>query len=129
MSNKHKKHCRVLNCINHLLIVISTITGYVSISAFASLVCLPIAIASSGIGLNICAITAGNKKYKSIIKKKKERHDKTELLPKSKLSRIEVLISEAPIDSKFSHDEFVLINNMLKKIYINKEEIKNSNNK
>ena len=51
------------------------------------------------------------------------------LLPKSKLSRIEVLISEAPIDSKFSHNEFVLINNMLKKIYINKEEIKNSNNK
>ena len=37
MSKKHKKVCRVLNYIDHSLIVISTITGSVSISAFASL--------------------------------------------------------------------------------------------
>ena len=35
MSKKHKKFCGVFNCIEHSLIVISTITGYVSISAFA----------------------------------------------------------------------------------------------
>ena len=38
MSKKHKKVYRVLNYIDHLLIVICAITGYVSISAFASLV-------------------------------------------------------------------------------------------
>ena len=64
MSKKHKKVCRVLNYIDHLLIVISTITGYVSISAFASLVGIPVGITSSAIGLNICAITVGIKKYK-----------------------------------------------------------------
>ena len=42
MSKKHKKVCRVLNYTEHLLIVISTITGWVSISAFASLVSIPI---------------------------------------------------------------------------------------
>ena len=42
MSKKHKKVCRVLNYIDHLLIVISTITGYVSISTFPSLVAIPI---------------------------------------------------------------------------------------
>ena len=42
MSKKHEKSCKVLNYIDHLLIAISTITGYVSISAFASLVGIPI---------------------------------------------------------------------------------------
>ena len=42
MSKKHKKVCRVLNYTEHLLIVISTITGWVSISALASLVSIPI---------------------------------------------------------------------------------------
>ena len=53
MANKHKKVCRVLSDIVHSLIVISTITGCVFISAFASLVGIPIGIASSTIGLKI----------------------------------------------------------------------------
>ena len=126
MSKKHKKPCRVLNYIDHSFIVISTITGCVSISAFASLVGIPIGIASSTIGLKICVITAGIKKYKSIIKKKKKKHDKIVLLAKSKLNSIEVLISKALINSVISHDEFVLINNALKEYNKMKEEIKNS---
>ena len=114
MSKKHKKICTILNYIEHFLILASTITGCVSISAFASLIGIPIGITSSAIGLKICAITAGIKKYKSIIKKKKKKHDKIVLLAKSKLNSIEVLISKALIDSNISHDEFVLINNMLK---------------
>ena len=47
-------------------------------------------------------------------KKKKNKHDKGVLLAKSKLSSLEVLISKALIDSSLSHDEFVLINNVLK---------------
>ena len=129
MSKKHKQVCKVLNYIEHLLIIISTITGCVSISAFASLVGIPIGIASSTIGLKICVITAGIKKYKSIIKKKKKKHDKIVLLAKSKLNSIEVLISKALIDSNISHDEFVLINNVLKKFYDMNEEIKSSNDK
>ena len=61
MSKKHKKICTILNYIEHFLILASTITGCVSISAFASLVGIPIGITSSAIGLKICAITAGIK--------------------------------------------------------------------
>ena len=75
MSRKHRKFCKVLNYIEHLLTVISTTTVCVSISAFASLVDIPIEITSSEMGLKICAITAGIKMYKSIIKKKKQKHD------------------------------------------------------
>ena len=88
MSKKHKK-LRVLNYIDHLLIVVSTITGCVSISALASLVDIPVGITSSAIELKICAITAGIQKYKSIIKKKKKKHNKIVLLAKSLLSSIE----------------------------------------
>ena len=107
MSKKHKKVCTTLNYIEHFLILASTITGCISISAFASLLGIPIGITSSAIGLKICAITAGIKKYKSIIKKKKKKHDKIVLLAKSKLNSIEVLISKALINSVISHDEFV----------------------
>ena len=107
----------------------STITGCVSISAFSSLIGIPIGIKSSAIGLKICAIAAGIKTYKSTIKKKKKKHDKIVLLGKSKLNSIEVLISKALIDSVISNDEFVLINNVLKEYEGIKEEIKYSNNK
>ena len=98
MSKKHKKVCTTLNYIEHFLILASTITGCVSISAFASLIGIPIGITSSAIGLKICAITAGIKKYKSIIKKKKKKYDKIILLAKSKLRSIEILLSNALID-------------------------------
>ena len=47
------------------------------------------------------------------------------LLAKSKLNSIEVLICNALIDSVISHDEPVLINNVLKEYDEMKEEIKN----
>ena len=72
MSKKNKHVCRVLNYVDPLLIIISTISGYVSISSFASIVGIPIGITSSATRLKICAIAAGIKMYKSIIKKKKE---------------------------------------------------------
>ena len=87
MSKKHKDVCRDLNYIDHLLIVIFTC---VSTSAFASLISIAIRITSSAIVLNICAITAGIETYKSILKKKKKKHDKIVMLAKSKLNDIEV---------------------------------------
>ena len=69
---------------------------------------------------------AGIKNCKSRISKNKRNHDKIVLLAKSKLNSIEVLIYK---DSNIIHDEFVLINNLLKEFYDMKEEIKNSNNK
>ena len=80
---------------------------------------------SSTIGLKICAMTAGIKKCKSIIKKKKKKHDTMELLAKSEFNSSEVLISNALIDSVISHDEFVLINNAQKEYNKMKEKIEN----
>ena len=72
MSKRHKKFCKVLNYIEESLIIISTITGCVFISAFASLVGILVGITSSAIGVTVCVITAWIKNYKPMNKKKKE---------------------------------------------------------
>ena len=128
-SKKQKKVCTTLNYIEHFLNLTSTITDNVSISAFASLFGIPIGITSSAIGLKYFTITVEIKTYKSIINKKKKKHDIILLLAKSKSYSIKVLISKAVIDSVISHDEFVLINNELKEYEEIIGEIKNCNNK
>ena len=90
------------------------ISGCISISAFDSLIGISIGITSFAIGLKICQIAAEIKKYKLVIRKKKKKLDKIELLAKFKLNSIEVLISKAVTDSVINHDEFDVINNMLK---------------
>ena len=66
---RHKKVCRVLNYIEHSLILIFTVPGCVSISTFTSLVGIPVEIKISAIGLNIYVISTGIKSYKLINKR------------------------------------------------------------
>ena len=61
MRNKNKKICTTLKYIEHIFILASAVTGCILISAFASLLGIPIGITSSAIGFKICAITAGIK--------------------------------------------------------------------
>ena len=72
MSKKYKKVCEVSNYIAHMLILVSTVTGCVSISSFASLLGIALVIASSAVRLKICVITAGIRKCKSMTKKIKK---------------------------------------------------------
>ena len=64
-----------------------------------------------------------------MIKKKKKKHVKIVLLAKNKLNAVEGLISKALIDSNDTHDEFISVNNVLKKYDDIKEEIKTSKDK
>ena len=95
-----------------MLILNSTVTGCVSISAFASLIAIPVVIASSAVVTKICAINAGIKECKSVIIKKGKKHDKLVLLGKDKLDTLEVLISKVLICLYVSLDEFISVNNL-----------------
>ena len=125
MNRRYKNVCANLNYIEQFLILTSTITGCISVSPFASLLDIPMEVTSFAIGLTICGVAAGNEKYKWIIKKKKKKYVKTVLLAKSKLNSIEVWIFKALINSNINHDEFALINNVLKEYDDTKEKIKN----
>ena len=70
MSKKHKKVFTTLNHIEHFLILASKTTGCIWISAFASLVRIPIETTSSAIGLKNYAMAA---KMKTISKKFKKK--------------------------------------------------------
>ena len=52
-------------------------------------------------------------------------HNKTVLLAKTKLNRIQVLISRAIINSHISHNEFVSVENLLREYDDMKAQIKN----
>ena len=89
------------------------------------MVCVLVSITSSAVRLKICEITAGNKKYNLIIEKQKKNHDKILLLGKTKLNTNEILISKTLIDSHISYEQFVSVNNVLKKYNEMKEKLKN----
>ena len=57
-SRKQKNDYTTLNYIEHSLILASTITECISISAFISLLGILLGISSSAIGLRICEIAA-----------------------------------------------------------------------
>ena len=81
---------------------------------------------SSLVGLKICAITAGIKKQRSIIKKRqKKKHYETVLLVKTNLNTVEVIIFETLNCSYISCDEFFSVNNAPREFNDTKEKIKN----
>ena len=98
IAKKHKKVCTTLNYIEHFLFLAFLVTGCISLSAFVSLLDIPLEITSSAIRLKNCAITAGIKKYKPTIKKKKKKHENIVWLEITKLYSIEVLVSTNLID-------------------------------
>ena len=53
LSKKHKKVCKIVNYTEYLLTLASAVNGYISISAFVSLVGIPAVIASSEVGIKI----------------------------------------------------------------------------
>ena len=82
VSKKHKKLCATLNYIERVFVLVSTVTGYTSISAFASLIGIPKGVTGPARGLKMVAIAAAIIKYKSIIKKNKKKQYSIVLLAK-----------------------------------------------
>ena len=61
MSNKPKKVFTTLNYIERFVILASAVIECILISAFRSLVAIPLGIMSPAVGLKICPITEGIK--------------------------------------------------------------------
>ena len=59
------------------------VTGHVWISAFFSSVCISLENKSSALEIKIVLIFSGIRKYRSIVKRKKKKHDKMVLLEKA----------------------------------------------
>ena len=78
MIKKYKNVYRALKYIEESLILVFAATNF----CFSFIAGIPIGILNSSVELEICVITAGLKRYNSIIKKKRKKPDKTMFLAK-----------------------------------------------
>ena len=108
-SKKLNKYVTTFDYIDKILIVLSATSSGVSIISFTSIVGASVGIASASLTLIFSLTTGIIKELLNITRNKKKKCDKILLLPKSKLSSIETLISQALSDLDISHEEFVRI--------------------
>ena len=81
-SKKLSKYVTAFDYIDKILIVLSAITGVVSICSFTSLVGAPVGIASASFTLFLSLSTRIVKNLLSITRNKKKKHDKNLMLAK-----------------------------------------------
>ena len=124
MSKILSKYIAAFDYIDKTLIVLSTTRGGISIISFASVIGVPVEIASASFTLVFPLTTIILKKLLSITRNKKKKHPKIVILAKSKLSSIETLISQSLMDLEISHEEFKTIVNEKEKYEKIKEDIR-----
>ena len=128
-SKKLSKYVAAFDYIDKVLIVLLARTGGVSICSFTSVVGAPVGMASASFSLIFSLTTGVVKKFLSITRKKKKKHDKILIMAKSKLNSIETLISQALIDMEISHEEFITILKEKDKYEKMKENLRSENEK
>ena len=97
MSKKLNKYISFFNVFYKSLIVLSVTSGSVSIALFATVIGIPIGIASTSFSLAFSLCTGFVKKLLKTTRKKKKKYNKIVMLARSKLNSIESKISEALI--------------------------------
>ena len=97
--------------IDKALIVLSATSGGVSITSFASVIGVPVGIAGTSFSFTFSVTTGIITKLLKTTRDKKKKHNKTVMMPRSKLNSIETMMSKVLIDSEISHKEYATIIN------------------
>ena len=111
MSKKLRKYISFFDYLDKSLTVLSVTRVSLSIASFATVIGVPIGIASASLGLTFSLCTGLVKKLLKATRKKKKKHNKIVMLARSKLNNIESKISEALINNQISHEDFITIIN------------------
>ena len=126
MSKKLSKYIAAFEYFDKTLIILSVTSGKISIISFASVIGVPVGVASASFSLLFSLTTRIIKKLLEIRRNKKKKQSKIFMLAKSKLNRIEALISQALIDLEISHEEFKTTVNEKEKHENMKENMRNT---
>ena len=113
-SKKLNKYVTTFNYIDKSLTVLNATTGGLSIISHATVVGAPVWIVSDGFTMVFSLATGITKKLLKITRNKKKKHNKILMLAKSKLNRIESLVSKALINMNISHEENVKVKEKMK---------------
>ena len=98
MSKRLSKYIAAFDYIDKTLIILSATSGRISIISFTCIIGVPAGIASASFTLIFSLTTGIIKKLLKVTRKKKIKHNKFVILAKSKLNRIETLMSQALTD-------------------------------
>ena len=106
MIKKLNKYIVTFDYLDKIFIALSESFGTLSIASHATVVGIPVGIASASLTLIFTISTGVNKSLLRVTKKRKKKHNKITASAKSKLNTNDTLLSSALNDSKISHEEF-----------------------
>ena len=122
MSKRLNKYIASFDYFDKSLIVVSTTSGSISIASFATVIGIPVGIASASISLTFSLCAGLVKKLLKATRNKTKKHNEIVMLARSKLNSIESKISKALMNNQVSHEDFMTIINE----EINYRELKES---
>ena len=109
ISKKLNKYMVSFDYLDQVFIALSALFGTLSIASHVTVIGIPVGIAGASLTLMFTMNTGVNKLLLLVTKKRKKKHNKIIALAKSKLNKIDTLLSSALNDSKISHEEFTNI--------------------
>ena len=111
MSKNINKYIASLDYFDKSLNVLSILAGNISIASFATVIGAPAGIIQASCDLTFPITLGFIKMFLKTTGNKKEKHNKTVMLTRSKLNSIESKISKALMDNEISHEDFETIIN------------------
>ena len=94
MSKNLSKYIASVKYLDKSLIVLSVATGSISIASFATAIGAPVGIMSASCSVAFSITTGFVKKFLKAIRNKKKKHNKIDMLARSKLNSIESKIDK-----------------------------------
>ena len=108
MSKGLSKYIAFCDYFDKSLIVLSATSGSVSIALFGTVTGTPLGIASASLRLTFSLFTGVVKKLLKTTRNKKKKYNKIIMLARSKLNSIKSKVSEALMNSKITHEDFMI---------------------
>ena len=111
MRKKLSKYISFFDSFDKSLIVLSVISGSISIASFRTVIATSVGITSASLRLAFSLCTGLVKKLLKASRNMKKKHNRIIMLARSKLNSIESKISEALINNQISYEDFMTIIN------------------
>ena len=89
------------------MFALSVTAGSISIASFATVIGVPVGIASTSFSLAFSISTGIVKKLLKTLRNKRKKNNEIVVLAKSKLNSIKSKMSEALINNEISHEDFM----------------------
>ena len=111
ISKNISKYIASLDYFDKSLNVLSILSGSISIASFATIIGAPAGIIGASCSFTFSVTSGFVKRFLKTIRNKKKKHNKTDMLARSKLNSMENKILKVWMDNEISHEDFETIIN------------------